>query len=72
MGKPGGHDDGHRQQQQQQHQQHQQQERVIDHVNRVMDWAARLRVTPSPSFRCDALQVLAAGAAPSRYLAVFL
>jgi hypothetical protein len=54
------------QQQQQQHhhrhQKHQQQlhhhQRIIDHVNRVMEWVTQLRIVPTPSLRCDAMQVL--------------
>jgi hypothetical protein len=46
------------------HRHHQQQEqRAIDHVNRVMEWASRVRIASSSSLRCDALQVLSSGGA---------
>jgi hypothetical protein len=41
-------------------QQQQQQPEAIDHVNRVMEWSTRVGITPTPSLRCDALQVLSA------------
>jgi hypothetical protein len=57
------------------HQKHQQQlhhhQRIIDHVNRVMEWVTLLRIVPPPSLRCDAMQVLSyngLGAAAVRVL----